>query len=346
MDQQGSETVPNIVMRLGTVAATLGCVALLALIFFGRDLSRWTFDLARLQTFKIIFLSIILEALPFLLVGVLVSALLQAFVSDKLIQKLTPRNPFAGVLFGSLLGIVLPLCECGMIPIVRRLIRKGLPAYIGIIYIVAGPIINPIVFGATFAAFRTNRELAYSRFYLAFLVSVALGLILYKFMKRNPLKSGPEMHGHHGHDHHNHNPEGGVLKRLSDIPAHSAEEFFDMGKYLILGSFITALLQTFVARASFAAVADHELLSHLFMMGFAYALSLCSTSDAFVAASFNNMFPPAALLSFLVFGPMLDLKNTLMMLAVFRKRFVLKFSILIALLVLFGSILFDHLGLV
>jgi uncharacterized membrane protein YraQ (UPF0718 family) len=375
MERQGSETVPNIAMRLGTIAATLGCAALLALIFFGRDLSRWTFDLARLQTFKIVFLSIILEALPFLLVGVLVSALLQAFVSDKLIQKLTPRNPFAGVLFGSLLGIVLPLCECGMIPIVRRLIRKGLPAYIGIIFIVAGPIINPIVFGATFAAFRTNRELAYSRFYLAFLVSVALGLILYKFMKRNPLKSEPDTqdrhqhehehtghehtgHEHTGHEHrayshhphhvhlHEHNQEGGVLKRLSDIPAHSAEEFFDMGKYLILGSFITALLQTFVARASFAAVADHELLSHLFMMGFAYALSLCSTSDAFVAASFSNMVPPAALLSFLVFGPMLDLKSTLMMLAVFRKKFVLKFSILIALLVLFGSILFDHLGLV
>ncbi|MCD9023917.1 permease [Cohnella sp. NL03-T5] len=351
-------------MRLGTAAATLGCAALLALIFFGRDISQWSFDLARLQTFKIVFLSIILEALPFLLVGVLVSALLQAFVSDKLIQKITPRNPIAGVLFGSLLGIVLPLCECGMIPIVRRLLRKGLPAYIGLIYIVAGPIINPIVFGATIAAFRTNRDLAYSRFYLAFLVSVALGLILYYFMKRNPLKpeqqqnhhehNEHEHHAHHEHEHHNHshmhlhehNQNGGMLKRLTDIPAHAAEEFFDIGKYLILGSFITAILQTFVARASFAAVADHELLSHLFMMGFAYALSLCSTSDAFVAASFNHMFPPAALLSFLVFGPMLDLKNTLMMLAVFRKRFVLKFSILIALLVLIGSILFDHLGFV
>ncbi len=358
--------MPNFLMRLGTVAATLGCAALLALIFFGRDISQWSFDFARLQTFKIIFLSIILEALPFLLIGVLISAFLQAFVSDKLIQKLTPRNPIAGVIFGSLLGIVLPLCECGMIPIVRRLIRKGLPAYIGIIYIVAGPIINPIVFGATFAAFRTNRDLAYSRFYLAFLVSVSLGFVLYYFMKKSPLK--PEQqnqqilqahhHVRHGHDHHEHDHEhggherhehkqgSGILKKLSDIPAHSAEEFFDMGKYLILGSLITALLQTLVSRASFAAVADQELLSHLFMMGFAYALSLCSTSDAFVAASFNNMFPPAALLSFLVFGPMLDLKNTLMMLAVFRKRFVLKFSLLIALLVLIGSILFDHLGFV
>ena len=119
-----------------------------------------------------------------------------------------------------------------------------------------------------------------------------------------------------------------------------------MGKYLILGSLITALLQTIISRESFAAVADHELLSHVFMMGFAYVLSLCSTSDAFVAASFNSMFPPAALLSFLVFGPMLDLKNTLMLLAVFRKGFVLKFSLLIATLVLVGSILFDRLGFV
>jgi uncharacterized membrane protein YraQ (UPF0718 family) len=353
--------VSNIFLRLGTVAATLGSAALLALIFFGRDISQWSFDSARLQNFKIIFLSIILEALPFLLIGVLISALMQSFVSDKLIQKLTPRNPIAGTLFGSLLGIVLPLCECGMIPIVRRLIRKGLPAYIGIIYIVAGPIINPIVFGATFAAFRTNKDLAYSRFYLAFLVSVSLGLILYYFMKQSPLKpENNRQKEHHEHEHfepahdhkhhhvhlHENNNNDSILKKLADTPGHAAEEFFEMGKYLILGSFITALLQAFISRQSFAAVADHELLSHIFMMGFAYVLSLCSTSDAFVAASFNNMFPPAALLSFLVFGPMLDLKNTLMMLAVFRKKFVLKFSILIAILVLVGYILFDHLGFV
>ncbi|TVX98720.1 permease [Cohnella terricola] len=341
--------MPNGWMRLATGAASAGCAALLALIFFGRDLSGWSFDSTKIQNFKIVFLSIILEALPFLLIGVIISALLQAFLSDELVRKLTPRNPVAGVLFGSLLGIVLPLCECGMIPIVRRLIRKGMPAYIGMIYIVAGPIINPIVFGATLQAFRTNESLAYSRFYLAFIVSVALGFILYARMKKSPLK--PEQdhhHSHHDHDHAHHGHAHGdtALKKLASAPAHVADEFFEMGKYLILGSVITALLQTLVARSSFAAVADHELLSHLFMMGFAYALSLCSTSDAFVAASFNNMFPPAALLSFLVLGPMLDLKNTLMMLAAFRKSFVLKFSLLIAALVLIGSILFDHLGFV
>ncbi|MFC4303849.1 permease [Cohnella boryungensis] len=351
--------MPNAWIRLATIAASIGCAALLALIFFGRDISALTLDSAKLQNFKIVFISIILEALPFLLIGVIVSALLQAFVSDELVRKLTPRNPVLGILFGSLLGIVLPLCECGMIPIVRRLMRKGLPAYIGIIYIVAGPIINPVVFGATMQAFRTNESLAYSRFYLAFCVSVALGLILYARLKQSPLKAETthdiHSHGHshvHAHAHHHaHSHAGGksgspFFRKLAQAPAHIAEEFFEMGKYLILGSLITGLLQTLVTRASFASVADHELLSHLFMMGFAYALSLCSTSDAFVAASFNNMFPPAALLSFLVLGPMLDLKNTLMMLAVFRKRFVLKFSLAIAGLVLLGSILFDRLGLV
>jgi len=350
--------MPNNWMRLATLAASVGCAALLVSVFFGRELSGWRFDPVKLQNFKIVFISILLEALPFLLIGVVVSALLQAFVSDELVRKLTPGNPVAGVLFGTMLGVLLPLCECGMIPIVRRLIRKGLPAYIGMIYIVAGPIINPVVFGATFQAFRNNESLAYSRFYLAFFVSVALGFILYARMKQSPLKADRPtaagiLHSHgHGHSHglsHTHplaDRRSPFFRKLAGTPGHIAEEFFEMGKYLILGSMITGLLQTFVTRASFASVADHDLLSHLFMMGFAYALSLCSTSDAFVAASFNGLFPPAALLSFLVLGPMVDLKNTLMMIAVFRKKFVLKFSLTIAGLVLLGSLVFDRLGLV
>ncbi|MFC5530098.1 permease [Cohnella yongneupensis] len=304
-------------------------------------------DIEKLQTFKIIFISILLEALPFLLVGVLISAILQAFVSDTLIGKLTPKHPVAGVLFGSLLGIVLPLCECGMIPIVRRLMRKGLPAYIGLTYIIAGPIINPVVFGATFAAFRTNRELAYSRFYLAFLVSVAIGLILFHFVRKSPLKDKVHVNAHHHHHEHSHaadKPRDRFVQKLAHTPAHAAEEFFDMGKYLFFGAFVTALLQTIISRQSFAVIADHDFGSHLFMMGFAYALSLCSTSDAFVAASFNTLFPPSALLAFLVFGPMIDLKSTLMMLAVFRRKFVLKFIAILFALVLLGSVLFGKLG--
>ncbi|XID95820.1 permease [Paenibacillaceae bacterium WGS1546] len=345
--------------RLATGAASVVCAVLLVLIAFGGDIALWPTNAEQLQRFKTPFLGLLLEAMPFLLLGVVVSALLQAFVPDDLVRKLAPRHPAAGVLFGSLLGMILPLCECGMIPIVRRLMRKGLPPYIGLIYIAAGPIVNPVVIAATFQALSADPGLAYARFGLALCVSAALGFILYFRLKNNPLRdlatgrsavegggsqavlASPHAAGRSGRG-----AVDAALRKLGQAQAHIAEEFFEMGKYLILGSFIAASLHAIVPPAAFQAVAGAEWTAHLFMMGFAYALSLCSTSDAFVAASFASLAPPSALLSFLVFGPMIDLKNTWMMLAVFRRSFVLKFALLIAALVLAGSVLFGRLGIV
>jgi uncharacterized membrane protein YraQ (UPF0718 family) len=81
----------------------------------------------------------------------------------------------------------------------------------------------------------------------------------------------------------------------------------------------------------------------VFMMGFAYILSLCSTSDAFVASSFVNTFTTGSLLTFLVFGPMLDFKGTLMLLSVFKTKFVLLLMALIVVTVLSGSLIFERL---
>lgn len=345
--------------RLATVAASVVCAVLLVLIAFGGDIAVWPADAAKLQSFKTPFLGLLLEALPFLLLGVVVSALLQAFVSDGLVRRLAPGHPVAGVLFGSLLGMILPLCECGMIPIVRRLIRKGLPPYIGLVYIAAGPILNPVVIAATFQALSADAGLAYARFGLAFCVSAALGLVLYFRLRSNPLReiepsrisagSAESAAAPMGPDHFGRSGRGSAstaLRKLAHAPAHIAEEFFEMGKYLILGSFIAASLHAVVPPEAFENFAGTGWTAHLFMMGLAYALSLCSTSDAFVAASFSSLAPPSAVLSFLVFGPMIDLKNTWMMLAVFRRSFVLKFALLIAVLVLAGSVLFGRLGIV
>ncbi len=132
----------TVALRWATPLVTLVCMGLMLLIIMNRDISLLGLDVSSLQSFKIMFISLILEAFPFILLGVLASSLLQVFVSDKMIQRLTPKNPIGGILFGSLLGILFPLCECGMIPVVRRLIRKGMPAYIGIVFILAGPILN------------------------------------------------------------------------------------------------------------------------------------------------------------------------------------------------------------
>ncbi|MNJ53030.1 putative permease [compost metagenome] len=112
-----------------------------------------------------------------------------------------------------------------------------------------------------------------------------------------------------------------------------------MGKYLIMGCLITAAIQSFVPRESLLAIGGGPVGSYAFMMGFAFLLSLCSTSDAFVAAAFTHTFSAGSLLAFLVFGPMLDLKNVLMLLSVFKAKFVLYFAFLICTVVFIGSVL-------
>lgn len=357
--------MPRSVYRWTLNLATAACLFLLYLIFTNRDLSSVVGGLSfapdQWQGIKTIFVSIFLEALPFILLGVLVSSALHLFVSENALRRILPAHPVPGVLLACLLGVLLPICECGMIPIVRGLIRKGMPAYLGITYILAAPILNPVTYAATFLAFRSQPEMAYLRMGLAFAAAAAIGWILYFFVKRNPLKEDAghaRTHGHHRehhhhehHEHHEHHHHGhhhahphrqSLGGKIAQTFTHASDEFFEMGKYLLLGAFLTAVIQTLVSRDDLLSMAGGALGAHLLMMGFAYAISLCSTSDAFVAASFAGTFGQGPLLSFLVFGPMLDFKNTLMMLAVFRKRFVLRLSVLIAVVVLAVSLLTEY----
>ncbi|WP_248925885.1 permease [Paenibacillus hamazuiensis] len=313
-------------------------------------------DAGHLQTFKTTLISIMLEALPFIILGVLVSSLMQVFIPEKWIQKLTPRNPLLGILFACVLGVIFPVCECGMIPVVRRLIAKGMPLYIGTVFILAGPIINPVVFAATYMAFRTRPEMAYMRMGLAFGVAACVGLFIYYFVKKNAFRTsksalhhvhshehGESVH-HHTHDHtHDHSHQHHQSSKWYSLFEHACSEFFDMGKYLMFGSFITATIQTFVSRGDLTQIGHGMLSSHLFMMGFAYVLSLCSTSDAFVATSFLSTFSAGSLLTFLVFGPMLDLKSTLMLLSAFKTRFVVILFLLIVILVPAGAFALESL---
>ncbi|UVI31699.1 permease [Paenibacillus spongiae] len=341
------------IYRLGTPLAAVICLFLLAgiIINLGAIGLPAGVDSAAFGSFTILFMSILLEALPFILLGVLFSALLQVFVSDAVIARLTPRNGAAGILFGSLLGLLLPLCECGMIPVVRRLIRKGMPAYIGIVYIFAGPIINPIVLTATYVAFRTQPAMVWSRLGLAFAVCVVLGALLFRYMKADPLKrdayslaaANQGLASIHEQSRQHSMRSDVPLGRFGATMSHASDEFFDIGKYLIFGAFLAALVQTFVDREVLTSLGSHSLSSNAVMMGFAFLLSLCSTSDAFVASSFTGIFGPGALLAFLVFGPMIDLKSTFMLLSTFRTKIVLAIMGLLFILVLAGSMLVERL---
>ncbi|MCD8508963.1 MAG: permease [Bacillus sp. (in: Bacteria)] len=292
-----------------------------------------------------IFLSIVLEAIPFILLGVFVSSLIQVYVSEETIQRFLPKNAIAALLPAAMLGAILPFCECAIVPVVRRLIKKGMPLHVGVVFLVAAPILNPIVFASTFYAFRSEptNTILYSRMGLAFVLSIIIGAILYTMFKNNTQQLRGESHVHiHVHEH---SIKTGFFPRMKQTFYHSVDEFFLMGKYLILGAFIAALFQTFLDRSILTAIGSNDYSSTVVMMVFAYLLSLCSEADAFVASSFGNQFTDMSLVAFLVYGPMLDLKNTFMLFAFFKARFVIAFMITVTLvvftgvLVLFGVIL-------
>jgi uncharacterized membrane protein YraQ (UPF0718 family) len=272
-----------------------------------------------------IFLGIVIEAVPFILLGVFVSALIQIYVKEDLVHRYLPKNAYAALLPAAILGAIFPICECAIVPIVRRLIKKGMPLHVGVVFLVAAPILNPVVAASTFYAFRTDLTVLYARMGLAFVLSIIIGGILYVvFKNRDQLKwTKEELVGRQVVLDTNNPPR--KMNRLKQTLYHAADEFFLMGKFLILGAFVAALFQTFLDRSVLLAIGSNEWSSTAVMMAFAFLLSLCSEADAFVAASFGSTFTTGSLIAFLVYGPMLDLKNTIMLFAFFKARFVMIF---------------------
>ncbi|MGF9893011.1 permease [Priestia megaterium] len=271
-----------------------------------------------------IFLSIVLEAIPFILLGVFASALIQVFVSEELIQRLIPKNPYIAFLPAVLVSALLPVCECAIIPVVRRLLKKGMPLHIGIVILVGAPILNPVVFAATFYAFQSNTSIVYSRMGLAVVACLLIGLSVYFFFKNSNQLRDVYIHEHE---------ETKAGNKLKQALYHASDEFFDMGKYLLFGALVASLFQTFLDRQLLTNLASNEFMSSAVMMGFAYVLSLCSEADAFVASSFSHTFSPTALLAFLLYGPMMDFKNTIMLLSFFKKRFACSLILIIIVVV-------------
>ncbi|PED09564.1 hypothetical protein COL30_23000 [Bacillus pseudomycoides] len=258
-----------------------------------------------------IFLSIFFEAVPFILLGVIVSSIIQVFVTEDMIQKVLPKSPIVAMIPAVFVGIIFPMCECVIIPIVRRLIQKGLPLHIGIVILVSAPIMNPIVFLSTFYAFQTNTAVIYARFGITVLVALLIGIAVYYCYRGKNVLKDTTISAHENNQ-----------KSWKDVASHTVDEFFDTGKYLLMGACLASIFQTFLDRNVLDVVAHSEMFSPLVMMGFGYVLSLCSAADAFIAASFGHIFSIKALLAFLVFGPMLDFKNTFMLFAYFKNKFV------------------------
>jgi uncharacterized membrane protein YraQ (UPF0718 family) len=295
-------------------------------------------------SFVTIFLGIFIEAVPFLLLGSIVSGLIEVFVDQHIISRLIPNNAIGAAFVGALLGFTFPVCECGVVPVTRRLYQKGLPLSVGIAFLLAAPVVNPVVIISTYVAFGWGPVLI-GRLIFSVLTAFAVGLLFSlarpdEVLRPQPVSINlPPLPDEHDQDHHEINAESD--SRLGRALLISSNDFLDMVRYLIMGAFLAAGMQTLVPQATLLNLGRGPLVSVLVMMALAFVLSICSTVDAFVALSFVNTFTTGSILGFLVFGPMVDVKSSLMFLGVFRRRIVAYLILLPFLFNLFVAVLIN-----
>lgn len=282
-----------------------------------------------LPDFSYAFVSVLLEGVPFVLLGTILSGLIEQFLPARFMTRLLPRNAFAAVCLGGVLGIIFPMCECGIVPVIRRLIAKGLPVSSAVAYMLAAPIVNPITAISTYAAFRGQgaAEFTALRLGLGFFVAVLAGLavlnlpigaVLKKTILESMTLSSFTRDG---------SPSAQpFLRRLIGAMEAGVRDFLDVMVYFILGVGVASLFSTSVNQEIFLPLSLDDRLAIPAMMTLAGVLSLCSSSDAFIAATFVA-FPAVAKLAFLVFGPMMDLKLVFIYSAVFTPRFVATLAI-------------------
>ncbi|GAB4453260.1 MAG: hypothetical protein Kow0031_35550 [Anaerolineae bacterium] len=292
---------------------------------------------SQLQTFVTIFLSIFIEAVPFLLAGSIVSGLLDVFVGREALYRFTPRNPLGAAVAGGALGLVFPVCECGVVPVTRKLYQKGLPISMGIAFLLAAPVVNPVVLVSTYAAFGWGPML-WGRFIFSFLIAATVGFIFSFAKPQEVLRPDTLAENLQLHHHAPKAPARPLSAKFWESLAVAGDDFFDMGRYLVAGSMLAAAMQTVVPQSVLLALGGNPITSILAMMVLAFVLSVCSTVDAFLALAFVNTFTPASILAFLTFGPMVDIKSSLMFLGVFRRRVVLYLILLPLLLTLFVTV--------
>ncbi|HEO7985345.1 permease [Streptococcus agalactiae] len=271
-----------------------------------------------LQWFAI-FISIIIEALPFVLLGTILSGIIEVFITPDIVNKFLPKNKFLRVLFGTFVGFVFPSCECGIIPIINRFLEKKVPSYTAVPFLATAPIINPIVLFATYSAFGNSIRFLILRFVGATIVAIALGVMLAFLVDDNILKEDAKPT--HFHDY----SDKKWYQKIFLALAHAIVEFFDTGRYLVFGTLIASAMQIYLPTRVLTTIGHSPITAILVMMLLAFILSLCSEADAFIGASLLSTFGIAPVMAFLLIGPMIDIKNLMMMVNSFKTRFIVQF---------------------
>ena len=326
-----------------------------------------------------LFISLLVEAIPFLLLGVLLSSSLLLLVDEKKLITKLPKNPLLGALVGSCIGFLFPVCECGNVPVARRLLLKGVSPAVAIAFLLAAPTINPIVIWSTWVAFNGQPQIVVLRVVFSLIIAIVIGclfslqkdakeLLQPRLIKRlnyleQPdtqldwekqakvpalLQSGTFLLGS------NKSLESEVSllvnteqtskpkKQQWQFIENVLQELQELGGMLVIGAAIAATIQVFVPREIVFSLGQDNITSILAMMLLAAIVSICSTVDSFFALSFVSTFTSGSILAFLVFGPTIDIKALGLMLSIFKPKIIIYLFAIIAQMVFLMTFIYSY----
>jgi uncharacterized protein len=293
-------------LGIGVVVAVIVAAAAL------RPLLQDLLDRPAVAHWATIFVAITVQAMPFLVLGITISAAIAAFVPDNFLPRALPDRPALAVPVAAVAGAALPGCECGSVPIAGRLVSRGALPAAALTFLLSAPAINPVVLVSTAVAFPGQPEVVAARAIASLLAATVVGLIWAWFGNDKFLERARRQHTHDG-------PPFSVLVETAQ------HDLLQAGGFLIIGAATAATLQTAVPRDILDGVATSGLASVLALAGLAVVMAICSEADAFVAASLTQ-FSLTSRLAFMVVGPMVDVKLIALQTGTFGGRFAVRFA--------------------
>ncbi len=292
-------------------------------LYFG---GRWM-ETPAMEAWRTVCLAVTVQALPFLLLGTALSGAINAFVPARVFSRILPRRPVLAVPVAGVAGVVLPGCECASVPVANSLIGRGVTPAAAFAFLLSAPAVNPVVLTATAVAFPGQPGMVVARLLASLAAASVMGWLWLWLGRAEWLRAGVRHGGHQ--------PGGSRWREFRDGFRH---DFLHAGGFLVLGAMAAATFNVAVPRSVLDAFSGSPWLSVLFLAGLAIVLSVCSEADAFVAASLSG-FSPVARLTFMVVGPMVDLKLIALQAGTFGRAFALRFSAATAVVAVLSSVL-------
>jgi len=296
----------------------------------------------KLQDFITLSLSIFIEAFPFLVLGSLLAAIVRVFVPSQTFIKILPKNPYARRFVLSTLGFLFPVCECGNVPLSRALMIQGFKPSDAITFLLSAPVLNPVTIWATWTAFGNDSSIVVTRVVATLIIANFIGFAISLKKNQNEFLTDNFIELCKAGEGSYKKPDkknGYNIRKLASTFSHEA---FDMAVLLSFGAIVAGAVQSFIPRDILLAIGSDVVLSILAMMVLAFVISICANVDAFFALSFASTFTAGSIVSFLVFGPMIDIKMLILLKSSFKNNLLITITVLSFLLSFLTGLVFTY----